>query len=130
MWKPLTPTPLHLSSYCRDPADMKPLASLLILLLLGIVARADLPSPRFDRLTPLGAAAGSSVEVEVAGADIEEANTLLFDHPGITSEHIKDRRFKVTVAADVPTGTYDARLVGKWGITNPRLFAVSRGLAE
>ena len=85
---------------------MKPLASLLILLLLGIVARADLPSPRFDRLTPLGAAAGTSVEVEVAGADIEEARTLLFDHPGIKAEHIKDRKFKVTVAADVPPGTW------------------------
>jgi hypothetical protein len=103
---------------------------LLCSLLLATAVRADLPSPRFDRLTPLGAAAGASVEVEVAGADIEEANTLLFDHPGITAEHVKDRRFKVTVAADVPPGTYDARLLGKWGVTNPRLFAVSRGLTE
>jgi hypothetical protein len=105
-------------------------ASLLTLLLLASAARGELPSPRFDRLAPLGAAAGSAVEVDVAGADIEDANTLLFDHPGITAEHVKDRKFKVTVAADVPPGTYDARLVGKYGITNPRLFAVSRGLAE
>src|SRR5262245_43033553 len=104
--------------------------SFLALLLLISAVRADLPSPRFDRLAPLGAAAGSSVEVEIVGNDIEEANTLLFDHPGITAEHVKDRRFKVTVAADVPPGTYDARLVGKWGITNPRLFAVSDGLTE
>src|SRR5581483_7009100 len=34
------------------------------------------------------------------------------------------------VAADVPPGTDDARLAGKWGITNPRLFAVSQGLTE
>ncbi|MDB5310973.1 MAG: hypothetical protein JWO38_5175 [Gemmataceae bacterium] len=104
--------------------------SLLAVLLLATAARADLPSPRFDRITPLGAAAGSAVEVEVAGADIEEANTLLFDHPGIKGEHLKDRKFKVTVAADVPPGTYDARLVGKYGVSSPRLFAVSRGLAE
>ena len=64
------------------------------------------------------------------GADIEDATKLLFDHPGITAKHVKDRKFAVTVAADVPTGTYDARLVGKYGITNPRLFAVSRGLTE
>src|SRR5437764_9161944 len=105
-------------------------ASVLTLLLFTTAARADLPSPRFDRLAPLGAAAGSAVEVEVAGADIEDANTLLFDHPGITAEHVKDRRFKVAVATDVPPGTYDARLVGKYGITNPRLFAVSKGLTE
>lgn len=112
------------------PKPTRLLGWALFCCLLGTAARADLPSPRFDRLTPLGAAAGSSVEVEVAGADIEDAATLLFDHPGLKAQHLKDRRFQVTVAADVSTGTYDARLVGKYGISNPRLFAVSRGLAE
>src|SRR5215212_718841 len=105
-------------------------AYVLTLFLFATAARADLPSPRFDRLAPLGAAAGSAVEVEVAGADIEDAATLLFDHPGIAAAHVKDRRFKVTVGAKVPPGTYDARLVGRYGITNPRLFAVSHGLIE
>src|SRR6516162_9207759 len=100
------------------------------LLLFATVARAELPSPRLDRISPLGAAAGSSLEVEVVGNDIEDANRLLFDHSGIKAEHLKDRKFKVTVATDVPAGTYDARLVGKYGITNPRLFAVSSGLQE
>jgi hypothetical protein len=104
--------------------------ALLSLLLLITAARADLPAPRLDRLAPLGAAAGSAVEVEAVGNDVEEATTLLFDHPGLTAEHVKDRRFKVAVAADVPPGTYDGRLVGKYGVTNPRLFAVSAGLAE
>lgn len=105
-------------------------ASLLALLFLASSVRADLPSPRLDRVVPLGAAAGSSVEVEVLGADIEEATKLIFDHPGITAKYVKDRKFAVTVGADVPTGTYDMRLVGKYGVTNPRLFAVSRGLTE
>jgi hypothetical protein len=105
-------------------------ASLLSILVLAVAARADLPSPRFDRLTPLGAAAGSSVEVEVAGADLDDARRLFFDHPGITAEHLKDRKFRVTVIADVPAGTYDARLVGKYGLSSPRLFAVSHGFAE
>src|SRR5207253_453884 len=81
--------------------------ALLCSLLLAAAARADLPSPRLDLLFPLGAAAGSSVEVEVAGADLDDATTLLFDHPGITTAHMKDRKFKVAVAADVPAGTYD-----------------------
>ena len=103
---------------------------LLALLLLASVARADLPSPRLDRVTPLGAAAGTTVEIEVAGADIDGATKMLFDHPGITAKHVKDRKFALTVAADVPAGTYDARLVGKSGITNPRLFAVQHGFTE
>jgi hypothetical protein len=104
--------------------------SIPILLLFATVARAELPSPRLDRITPLGGAAGSSVEVEIVGADLEEADRMLFDHPGIKAEHVKDRKFKVSIAADVPLGTYDARVVGKYGVSNPRLFAVSHGLVE
>jgi hypothetical protein len=94
------------------------------------VSRAELPSPRLDRLAPLGATAGSTVEVEVQGADLDEAKTLLFDHPGLRAEFVKDRFFRVTSSKDVPAGTYDARLVGKWGVSNPRLFAVSHGLID
>jgi hypothetical protein len=98
--------------------------------ILSPCGRADLPAPRFDRLTPLGASAGSTMEVEIAGADIEDVKKLLFDRRGFKAEHVKDRRFRVTVAADVPEGTYDVRLLGRFGISNPRLFAVSRGLTD
>src|SRR4029077_15262787 len=93
-------------------------------------ARADLPAIRFDRLKPLGAVAGSSVEVDVAGRDIEDVNALRFDHPGLKAELVKPNRFKITIAADVPEGTYDVRLVGRFGVSNPRLFAVSHGLKD
>ena len=109
---------------------MKRFTAFLFCLLLTAPARAELPSPRFDRLMPLGATAGSSVEVEIAGADIEEVRTILFDHPGFKAEFLKDRRFRITIAGDVPTGTYDVYLVGRFGVSNPRLFAVSRGLTE
>jgi hypothetical protein len=104
--------------------------ALLASALLFAPARAELPSVRFDRLTPLGATAGSSVEVEIAGADIEEVQSLRFDHPGLRAVYLKERRFRVTVAPDVPVGTYDVRLVGRFGVSNPRLFAVSHGLTE
>ncbi len=94
--------------------------------------RAELPSIRFDRLTPLGASAGATVEAEIAGADIEEVQALWFDHPGLTAEPIKDkdRQFQIKVAPDVPAGTYDVRLIGRWGISNPRLFSVDHGLTD
>jgi hypothetical protein len=118
---------------CPEIHFMRCLSAFVALFLAALLGRplfAELPSVRFDRLTPLGAAAGSSAEVEIAGADIEEVKELRFDHPGLKAEHIKDRRFRVTVAADVPAGTYDVRLVGQYGISNPRLFAVSHGLTE
>jgi hypothetical protein len=111
------------------------LAAVLCCVLIGLSvpagsARADLPSVRFDRLTPLGGAAGTTVDVEVAGADMEDVKTLLFDHPGLKATFIKDRHFRLSIAADVPAGTYDGRLVGRFGVSNPRLFSVTHGLAD
>lgn len=92
--------------------------------------QAELPLIRFDRLSPIGAAAGSTIEVEVLGGDVEEVKSLRFDHPGFKAEFVKERFFKVSVAADVPAGTYDVRLVGRFGVSNPRLLAVSHGLTD
>jgi hypothetical protein len=106
------------------------LLALSPLLLVTPLARADLPSPRLDRIFPLGGGVGTSVEIEITGQDLDEVKGLLIDHPGLKATHVQDRRFKVQIAADVPTGTYDVRGVGRFGISNPRLFAVSQGLAD
>ena len=88
--------------------------------------QAELPLIRFDRLVPIGASAGTTVQVEQAGGDTDGVTELLFDHPGIKSEHVKDNRvFKLTIAGDVPAGTYDCRLVGRFGVSNPRCSAPS-----
>lgn len=102
-----------------------------LLMLCTSVAFAELPSPRLDRVAPLGGMAGSSVELEIQGADLEEPQ-LIFDHPGISAAAIegKERWFKVQVAADVPEGTYDCRVSGKYGVSSPRLFAVAHGIAD
>lgn len=91
---------------------------------------AELPSIRFDRLQPLGLSAGANIEVEVLGRDLEEVQKLRFDHPGISAEFLKAGHFKVTSSADVPAGTYEVRLVGKYGVSNPRLLAVTHGLTD
>jgi hypothetical protein len=117
---------MHASSRFALPA----IATIVALAMVCRSAIADLPSIRFDRLTPLGAAAGSSIEVEIAGADIEDVKALMFDHSGLRAEHLKERRFRISIGSDVPAGTYDVRLVGRFGVSNPRLFAVSQGLTE
>jgi hypothetical protein len=109
---------------------VKRIVAVLSCLLAASALRADLPSVRFDRLTPLGGAAGSTVELDVAGADVEGVESLLCDHPGLKATFLRDRRFRLDIAPDVPPGTYDIRLVGRFGVSNPRLFAVSKGLTE
>jgi hypothetical protein len=113
-----------------------------------------LPMPRIDTVFPPGAKQGASIEEwAVTGTDIEEIESFVFSHPGIKAEKLppppekeepksKDpkqpakqpppkkknapivAKFKVLVAADVPPGNYDVRLVNKWGISNPRVFVV------
>lgn len=104
--------------------------SIVVALLAVSVARAELPSPRLDRIFPLGASAGTTVEVEIQGADLEGVKRLISDHPGVVATHVADRKFKVSVAADAPEGTRDIWAVGPWGISSPRVFTISRGLAE
>jgi hypothetical protein len=98
--------------------------------MLVVPVRADLPAVRFDRLTPLGGATGSTVDLEIVGADLEGVESLIFDHPGLKATLVKERRFRLSIADDVPPGTYDVRLVGRFGVSNPRLFSVSRGLTD
>src|SRR4051794_9658839 len=126
---------------------------LLVLAVCGTAAAQPpppgLPSPRVQHVFPMGVKAGTTVEVTVTGTDVEEPEKLLFAHAGIKGESIappkdmpdpKDpkktipapkgnpagpHKFKVTAAADVPPGLYDLRFVGKWGVSNPRAFAVS-----
>ena len=95
-------------------------------------ARAELPMPRLDRLTPLGGVAGGQTEIELQGADLDDVKSLVFDHPGLSATPVmgKERRYAVKIAADVPAGTYDVWVDGRFGISNPRLFSVVRDLTE
>ncbi len=126
---------------------------LLILVVCGYAAAQPppgLPSPRVQYVAPLGLKAGSSVEIVLTGFDVEDPTGLLFAHPGLKGEFVpppaaptpdpKDpkktvpppkappggpHKFKITATGDVPPGHYDLRFVGKWGVSNPRTFAVS-----
>jgi hypothetical protein len=107
-----------------------------------------LPNPRLLTVFPPGGRAGTVVEVTFTGSDVEEPQALLFSNPAIKAQPIIPpspppdpkkpaapmppppvTKFKVTIPADTPVGNYDVRLVNKWGVSNPRAFAVG-DLAE
>jgi hypothetical protein len=105
-----------------------------------------LPQPRLFTIFPMGAKAGTTVEVVFAGQDIEEPEGLLFSHPAIKAEvaaappppvadpnakakgkavqPIAAIKYKVTIPPEVPPGIHDVRVFNKWGLTNPRAFVV------
>ena len=93
---------------------------------LATTLMAELPTARLLTIFPPGAKIGSTSEVVVAGVDLEDARTIHFSHSNITAvAHTNGPgKFLVTVATNVPAGIYDARVIGRFGISNPRRFVV------
>src|SRR5256885_3110276 len=105
------------------------------LILINAVAapfflQAQLPLTRLSTLFPPGGQAGTTFEVAVTGADLDETNLLHFSHSNIIAKpKLSDKtgepdsnRFLVTVGSNVPPGSYEVRVVGRFGASNPRGF--------
>jgi hypothetical protein len=106
-------------------------ATLLTTIGAAAAARADLPAAKLSTVFPPGAQKGTFAEVTVAGADLDELAELRFSHPAITAKpaldaagKVQPNKFVVAVWPDVPPGVYEARAVGRFGVSNPRAFAV------
>ena len=90
-----------------------------------------LPAPRLLTTMPMGAQAGSQVEVSIGGDSIRDADELAFSDRRITAKHKlnaagkpEPNHYVVTVAADCPPGIYEARVVARLGISSSRAFSV------
>ena len=108
----------------------------LQILALAVLLHAQLPAARLLTLFPPGGKQGSVVEVTVTGVDLDEATHLHFSQAGLTSTAKLDAngqpeagKFLVNIAANAPVGLCEARVVGRYGISNARAFAVG-DLAE
>ena len=112
--------------------SVSPFLCLLLLVGQGSLL-AELPVVRLLTVFPPGGKIGSQVEVALSGADLDEASQLHFSHTGITAKQKvgetnglpEANKFLVNIAAGVPPGIYEARVVGRFGISNPRAFVVS-----
>ena len=87
---------------------------------------AQLPLAKLNTVFPLGGAAGSSVEVTVSGSDLDAAEGLMFSDPRVTATLVPGSadRFRVHLPAELPEDPIDLRVRGRYGVSNPRAFAV------
>lgn len=104
---------------------------------LAALAQAQLPHAALNNLYPPGGKAGTAVDVTVQGVDLDDADKLVFNHPGITAAPKMQPpanefqpapqpipgQFTVTIGA-VPAGRYEATVIGRFGASNPRPFIV------
>src|SRR6266699_1031189 len=105
-------------------------------LLLPLTALAQLPTTQLTSVFPPGGKQGTAVEVTIAGADTDDVEKLVFNHAGLkaapkttAATSLEPARpvanqFIVTIASDVPPGIYEVRALGRFGLSNPRAFAV------
>jgi len=96
----------------------------VILCFVARTAFAQLPVARLSTIFPCGAQVGKTVEVEVTGQDLDDLRDLQFFTTNITVKHLTASKFSVAISSNAPVGTYDVRAVGRFGISNPRSFAI------
>ncbi|MFV0445498.1 MAG: hypothetical protein ACK5Q5_18110, partial [Planctomycetaceae bacterium] len=90
-----------------------------------------LPSPHLLTITPMGGQLGTTVEVTISGADLDDVDALRFSNPGLTAVPQVDaaglpvaNKFAVTIAADCPVGLHEARVMTHLGVSSSRMFSV------
>mgnify|MGYP001244675882 CR=1 FL=1 len=110
----------------------------IILVCTALPASAQsLPVARLFSVFPLGAKQGASLDVAIAGVDLEGVSQLHFSTPGITATQKTvppglgettpqpaAGQFTISVAADAKPGICEVRAIGKYGVSNPRSFVI------
>src|ERR1700733_15202535 len=100
---------------CRRLCTRLSSACALLVVLSASTALAQLPQARLYAIFPCGGKAGTTFDLELTRSeDLDEADRLVFNHPGIAAapktREVGGRKepvpntFSVTVAPDVPSG--------------------------
>lgn len=108
----------------------------LLVVIATNLASAQLPSPHLRSIHPVGAKAGTTLDVSITGSELDEISGLLFSHPGLSAKRVivpasefhpertDPSRFRLTVANDVPPGQYEVHVKTRLGLSGSRPFIV------
>ena len=86
---------------------------------------ANPPVPQLTSVFPAGCQVGQDVQVKISGSNLAGLSAMRCRHPGVVFVQQEKDQFKVTVAADTPTGVYDVYAVTSHGISSCRSFFVT-----
>ena len=113
-----------------------PLQGLAGLALVAAITVADVAAAQFPvielaAVSPPVGQVGTTFEMKVvAGENLDAVSQLIFSDPRIVAhrdtQETQPGPFQVTIPADVEPGRYEVWAVGAYGVSNPRVFSVSR----
>ena len=88
--------------------------------------QAQLPLARLNGLFPPGIRAGTTNELTISGSDLDGPASLLFSDARIVATNKPGTAtvFTVIVPMEVPPGFVDVRILGRFGVSNPRALAI------
>lgn len=96
------------------------------------VAMAQLPATRLATIFPPGGKVGAEFQVDITGGHLDDVNRLHFSHEKISAKPRMNgaaavpNSFIVTIDPTVEPGRYEARAIGRFGISNARAFIVGQ----
>jgi hypothetical protein len=88
-------------------------------------SQATFPSPTLTSISPLGGKPGATVELTLRGTDLEGPQSVLLNERVIPIKSTKPNLFSMMLPADLKPALYDCRFVGRYGVSNPRVFEIS-----
>jgi hypothetical protein len=88
-------------------------------------SQASFPTPALTGIAPLGSKAGATVELTLRGTDLDAPIAILLNERSIPVKSPKPNVVSLALPADLKSALYDLRFVGRYGVSNPRVFEIS-----
>ncbi|MGV3662681.1 MAG: hypothetical protein ACO1TE_21030 [Prosthecobacter sp.] len=99
--------------------------SVLFTFLVPAYPQATFPSPTLTSILPLGGKPGTSIQLTLRGGELDDPKAILLNERSIPITSAKGKVMDISLPADLKPARYDLRFVGRYGVSNPRVFEVS-----
>ncbi|OYW30290.1 MAG: hypothetical protein B7Z47_03740, partial [Chthoniobacter sp. 12-60-6] len=99
--------------------------AMLVAFVAPAFSQATFPSPTLTSISPLGAKPGETIELTLRGPDHDGPQSVLLNERAIPIKSLKPNLFSIALPADLKPASYDLRFVGRYGVSNPRVFEIS-----
>jgi hypothetical protein len=99
--------------------------AMLLAFATSAFSQATFPSPTLISIAPLGGKPGATLELTLRGTDLEGPQSVLLNEHAIPLKSLKPNLFSIALPADLKPALYDLRFVGRYGVSNPRVFEIS-----
>ncbi|MFN0079361.1 MAG: hypothetical protein ACKVY0_23090 [Prosthecobacter sp.] len=99
--------------------------AILLAFAASAFSQATFPTPALTGIAPLGSKAGITIELTLRGTDLDAPIAILLNERSIPVKSTKPNVVSLALPADLKPALYDLRFVGRYGVSNPRVFEIS-----